>query len=281
VPKYRLMNKLFYLFLACLALIIPVTGYVVPHIQTVPGCSGESATTPVGYGEISFASTPSGAFISLDGQSLMQTSHTFLGDIQTSMMTPATTNAAAGSHTVMVYFSDDAGYSVYSSSITVCNQQVTYVTATLVPLPTTIPTTTPTTAATLIFRTVSPTLALPVTTTTSTSTTTATTTSPTSTTTATITQALSTTSQETPLEVTTTIPATVATTLGSSAQSAPQQVTANSGSVNVTATSGLGQNAVGSPTSMVPTASATTKTPGFEVLAAIIAIGAIVVFRKI
>jgi hypothetical protein len=57
------------------------------------------------------------------------------------MMTPGTTNAAAGSHTVMIGLSSDYGYSDYSSSVTVCDQQVTYVTATLVPVTTTVPTT--------------------------------------------------------------------------------------------------------------------------------------------
>ena len=125
------------LFLACFLLILPVTGYTVPHIQTVPGCSGESATTPAGYGEINFVSTPPGAWISLDGQIL----HTSDGGMVIPMMTPGTTNAAAGSHTVMISFPSDYGYSDYSSSVTVCDQQVTYVTATLVPITTTVPTT--------------------------------------------------------------------------------------------------------------------------------------------
>jgi len=100
------------LFLACFLLILPVTGYTVPHIQTVPGCSGVSATAPAGYGEISFVSTPPGAWIPLmDKYSIPQTGDGYTYD------DTGTTNAAAGSHTVMISFPSDYGYSDYSSSL--------------------------------------------------------------------------------------------------------------------------------------------------------------------
>jgi hypothetical protein len=208
-----MQQKLALVLLACLVLIIPVTGYTVPRIQAVPGCSGVSATAPPGYGEISLVSTPPGAWISLDGNLLSTVAHTQMGDMSFPMTTPGTTNAAAGSHTVMIGLPSGSGYSDYSSSVTVCDQQVTYVTATLVPITTTVPTTAAPVRAGITFAQVpvQGTTTLPVGVTT------------------TVTQAVSTTTAGGPLVTTTPVPDAPGTTT-TSGQSATTQGTSSAGS---------------------------------------------------
>jgi hypothetical protein len=314
-----MQQKLALVLLACLMLIIPVTGYTVPRIQTVPGCSGVSATAPAGYGEISFVSTPPGAWISLDGQLL----HSTGGGFVIPMMTPATTNAAAGSHTVMIGLPSGSGYSDYSSSVTVCDQQVTYVTATLVPITTTVPTTAAPVRAGITFAQVpvQGTTTLPVSVTT------------------TVTQAASTTTVGGQVVTATTVsdaPATTTTSVqsataqGTSAAGSSAQAAGSTGSLSVTTTppgamvfidgSQVGVSPVKVPglsagahtvlmklagysdlqaavqitagqvqeystglspaTPGNPAPTATVAAPGFELAAAMGALGAILVFRK-
>jgi hypothetical protein len=115
------------IILACLLLILPVTGYTVPHIQTVIQCSNDPISTIAGNGAVDIKSTPPGAWYTIDGNPMG--------------LTPGGQFLYKGTYTVALTFPHSSAYYDYSTSVVVCDQKVTYVEATLVPIPTTVPTT--------------------------------------------------------------------------------------------------------------------------------------------
>jgi hypothetical protein len=116
-----------FIILACLLLILPVTGYTVPHIQTVIQCSNDNISTSAGSGAVDIKSTPPGAWYTIDGDPMG--------------MTPGGQFLLKGTYTVALTFPHSSAYNDYSTSVVVCDQKVTYVKATLVPITTTVPTT--------------------------------------------------------------------------------------------------------------------------------------------
>jgi hypothetical protein len=129
---YPIMKNRALLFLACLLLILPVTGYTVPHIQTVFQCSNDIYGDP-DHGAIIFESTPPGAWVIIDGIPRG--------------VTPWTEIYYKGENrTVTFTFPHSSAYYDYNASFMTCKNKYTYVKATLVPITTTVPTTVPTTA---------------------------------------------------------------------------------------------------------------------------------------
>jgi hypothetical protein len=116
-----------FIILACLLLILPVTGYTVPHIQTVIQCSNDNISTNAGNGAVDIKSTPPGAWYTIDGNPMG--------------MTPGGQFLYKGTYTVTLTFPHSSAFNDYSTSVVVCDQKVTYVKATLVPITTTVVTT--------------------------------------------------------------------------------------------------------------------------------------------
>jgi hypothetical protein len=115
------------IILACLLLILPVTGYTVPHIQTVFQCSNDPYTDP-DHGIIVFESTPPGAWVVIDGIPRG--------------VTPWTEIYYKGeTRPVTFTFPHSSAYYDYSASFVTCASKYTYVKVTLVPITTTVPTT--------------------------------------------------------------------------------------------------------------------------------------------
>ena len=135
------------LFLACLLLILPVTAYTVPHIQTVYECSADPASSLPQWGQLSVTSTPSGAYVYLDNDNWMDAT-VYMGCTslfgQTTCYpkpvsnTPALGNVSPGKHTIRVSMS---GYNDETVTVNICSQKVTYATVNLAAIPTTAPTT--------------------------------------------------------------------------------------------------------------------------------------------
>jgi hypothetical protein len=137
------------IILASLLLILPAAAYTVPQIQVVYGCSADHAASAPGYGLISVTSTPTNAYLKLDGKDWTDPFLPGMGCVpgfgggQTCLphfviATPDIANASVGKHTLTTSLS---GYYPDTSSVTVCDQKVTYVTLNLVAIPTTVPTT--------------------------------------------------------------------------------------------------------------------------------------------
>jgi hypothetical protein len=115
------------IILAGLLLILPVTGYTVPHIQTVVQCSNDPISTIAGNGAVDIQSTPPGAWYTINGNPMG--------------LTPGGQFLYKGTWTVTVGFPHSSTYNDYSTSVVVCDQKVTYVKVTFVPITTTVPTT--------------------------------------------------------------------------------------------------------------------------------------------
>ncbi len=115
------------IILACLLLILPVTGFTVPHIQTVFQCSNDPYGDP-DHGAIIFESTPPGAWVVIDGIPRG--------------VTPWTEIYYKGENRSVTFtFPHSSAYYDYSASFVTCAQKFTYVKVTLVPITTTVPTT--------------------------------------------------------------------------------------------------------------------------------------------
>ena len=121
------MRYYFLIIFACLMLILPVTGYTVPHIQTVVQCSNDPYSANEGEGAVSIESTPPGAWYTIDGNPMG--------------LTPGGQILYKGTYTVTLVFPHSSAYNDYSTSVVVCDQKLTYIKATLVPITTTVPTT--------------------------------------------------------------------------------------------------------------------------------------------
>lgn len=132
---YPIMKNRALLFLACLLLILPVTGYTVPHIQTVFQCSNDPYGTG-DYGAVNFESTPPGAWVVIDG----------IPSGVTPWATIYWTNGVVYERTVTFTFPHSSAYYDYNASFMTCKNKFTYVKVTLVPITTTVPTTLPTSA---------------------------------------------------------------------------------------------------------------------------------------
>jgi hypothetical protein len=119
------------IILACLLLILPVTGFTVPHIQTVFQCSNDPYGNS-GYGAIVFESTPPGAWVIIDEipRGVTPWSETYWA------------NGGDTKRTVSFTFPHGSAYYDYNASFMTCPNKFTYVRVTLVPITTTVPTTT-------------------------------------------------------------------------------------------------------------------------------------------
>jgi len=115
------------IILAYLLLILPVTGFTAPHIQTVVQCSNDPISTIAGNGAVDIQSTPPGAWYTINGNPMG--------------LTPGGQFLYKGTWTVTVGFPHSSTYNDYSTSVVVCDQKLTYVKVTFVPITTTVPTT--------------------------------------------------------------------------------------------------------------------------------------------
>jgi hypothetical protein len=123
------MRYYFLIIFACLLLILPVTGYTVPRIQTVFECSNDPYGTG-DYGAVNFESTPPGAWVIIDG---IPRGVTPWGEVYYSN--------GDEKRTVTFTFPHSSAYNDYSASFMTCKNKFTYVKVTLVPITTTVPTT--------------------------------------------------------------------------------------------------------------------------------------------
>jgi hypothetical protein len=139
------------IILACLLLILPVTAYTVPHIQTVFQCSNDIYGDP-DHGAIIFESTPPGAWVIIDGipRGVTPWSEIYYAN-------------GGEERTVTFTFPHSSAYSDYSASFMTCKNKYTYVKVTLVPITTTVPTTLPTSAPVRKIITFAPATTTPVT----------------------------------------------------------------------------------------------------------------------
>lgn len=124
------MRYYFLIIFACLLLILPVTGYTVPHIQAVFQCSNDIYGTG-DDGAVIFESTPPGAWVIINEipRGVTPWSETYwagAGDVKSS---------------VTFTFPHSSAYNDYSASFMTCKNKYTYVKVTLVPITTTVPTT--------------------------------------------------------------------------------------------------------------------------------------------
>jgi hypothetical protein len=118
------------IILACLLLILPVTGFTAPHIQTVFQCSNDPYGNS-GYGAIVFESTPPGAWVVINGipRGVTPWSETYWA------------NGGDFKLPVSFTFPHGSAYYDYNASFMTCANKFTYVKVTLVPITTTVPTT--------------------------------------------------------------------------------------------------------------------------------------------